>query len=330
LPSLDLDLATLDGGGYAPSQFWGETHDGRDVYVRYRGGNFSVTVANEPGGTDETRILDMTIGPPLHGSISIGQLCHYFGITINGVRPPLPTAEECLQEGYSDLSGSTTFYDVWLSSGLDAQRRFLTAAIAAFPGTTLMQPILDDQFKTVGHCVCPTIESLTSDHSCMVLGGLTAEAVARLGQEPLLHHEAGHCVIALRTCGFQYPIRKYDNSEAERVHGATGKTIAVAGQVDDCLYGSFSLHAQFRNEDSERHAHLQKFDRLLDEFFPAYQVDCFDLRTGAREPEDSFIRHCDPDMVNWLDAGPDRWLGIWNKADGQNPRFAGSRPVRRA
>jgi hypothetical protein len=73
---------------------------------------------------------------------------------------------------------------------------------------------------------------------------------------------------------------------------------------------------------------LQRFDRLLDEFFPAYQVDCFDLQTGDREMEDSYVMHFDPDIANWLYAGPDRWLGISNKADWQNPRFVGLRPVR--
>jgi hypothetical protein len=213
LASLNLDLARLAGGGYAPAQFFGETHDGREVYIRYRGGNFSVTLANEPGVADDT-CVDERIGPPLHGGISIAQLCNYFGITINGARPPLPTPEEMLREGCRDLSGLTTFYDVWLSSGLDTQKRLLSAA---FPGATLMQPILD-QFKVKGYRVCPTIESLTSDNSCTVLGGLTAETVASLAQQPLLHHEVGDCIIQVDTCGFQYPIRKYGNNDAERVH----------------------------------------------------------------------------------------------------------------
>src|SRR5450755_2998986 len=94
---LNLDLARLEGGGYAPAQFEGETHDGRDVYIRYRGGGFSVAVANLKGAADETRILDVQIGPPLHGGISIGQLCRYFGITINQELPPLPTPAEMIE-----------------------------------------------------------------------------------------------------------------------------------------------------------------------------------------------------------------------------------------
>lgn len=39
---LDLDLAKISGGGSCPTQFFGETLDGREVYVRYRGGQLSV------------------------------------------------------------------------------------------------------------------------------------------------------------------------------------------------------------------------------------------------------------------------------------------------
>ena len=31
---LDLDLAELHGGGSCPAQFYGETHEGLEVYVR--------------------------------------------------------------------------------------------------------------------------------------------------------------------------------------------------------------------------------------------------------------------------------------------------------
>src|SRR5690242_19288708 len=71
---LHLHLARLEGGGHAPAQFFGETHDGREVYVRYRGGGLSVTVTNESDTGGETCILDVAIGPPLHGVLSIGQL----------------------------------------------------------------------------------------------------------------------------------------------------------------------------------------------------------------------------------------------------------------
>jgi len=327
---LYLDLARLEGGGSAPAQFYGETHDGRDVYIRYRGGNFSITLENEAGVEGETRIVDTAIGPPLDGLISLEQVCNYFGITINGVCPPLPAPGDTSSEQGRDLSGATTFYSAWLSSTLDTQRRFLASLLAAFPGATLIEPILDDQFRTVGHRACPTVESLTRDDARMILGGLTAEAITKLTQEPLWDYQTGDCMIQFVTCGFQYPITKYGNGDAENMLRATGKTILVAGQVDDCLYGSFSVHSEFRTEDANRQGILQKFDQLLDEFFPAYRVEYFDLLTGRKEPEESFIMHFDPEIAGWLDAGADRWFSIANKGDWKNPRFVGSRLVRLA
>jgi hypothetical protein len=326
---LNLDLARLGGGGYAPAQFEGETHDGREVYIRYRGGGFSVTVANGPGVADETCILDVQIGPPLHGGISIGQLCRYFGITINEELPPLPTPAEMIENGCRDLSGATTFYDIWLSSTFDTQKLFLIAALASLPKATLIQPVLD-QLKVTGYRVCPSVGDLALDHSYLFLGrSVTAETLASLTEERiLLHALEDYTVIPLGTAGFQYQIRKYSNDDRGYVHRATGKVISVAGQVDECLHGSFSLHSQFRTEDPERRKLLQGLDQLLDEFFPAYEVAYFDLLTGDKEFEDGYVIHLDPAVVAWLDTGPDRWLHVLNKSNGQNPRFVGARPIR--
>jgi hypothetical protein len=326
---LNLDLARLEGGGYAPAQFFGETRDGREVYVRYRGGGLSVRVANEPDTPDETRILDVTAGPALHGGLSIGQLCHQFGITINGELPPLPAPEEMASEGYIDLSGATSFYDVWLNSTFDTQKRFLMAALASLPNATLIQPILD-QIRVKGYRTCPTVEDLASDDSYIFAGRpIAAETLASLTEERVwLYDLGGYAVIRLTTGGFQYQIRKYDNSDAASVHRATGKVISVAGQVDECLYGSFSLHSQFSTGDSVRLALLQDLDRLLDGFFPAYEVAYFDLLTGDKELDDGYVMHLDPKVVEWLDAESDRWLDVSNKSDWQSPRFVGARPIR--
>ena len=87
-PKLNVDLASLSGGGVAPSQFCGETHDGRDVYVRYRGGHLSIQIGTEVGedALDGERLLDVDIGPAYDGSVSLSQFCTYFGAQTTG--PP--------------------------------------------------------------------------------------------------------------------------------------------------------------------------------------------------------------------------------------------------
>lgn len=121
LPPLNLDLTRLSGGGWCPAEFEGETDDGRHVYCRYRGGWVQVWVGNEPGldaYVDEggNCVVDQRIGPPYHGGLSLGQLCHYVGISINGKMPPLPTEAE-IQGIYrlddlKDLSGDVVFYEL--------------------------------------------------------------------------------------------------------------------------------------------------------------------------------------------------------------------------
>lgn len=327
---LNLDLAELAGGGYAPAQFFGQTHDGREVYVRYRGGGLSVTVADEPGTEAQTCILEVRLGPPLHGGVSVGQLCHWCGITINRELPPLPTPEEMVEEGYKDLSGATTFYDVWLSSTFDTQKQFMVAALASLPSATLIQPILDRQFKLQGYRICPTVEDLALDTSYVFAGRpVTEETLASLTEQRVELYDLEGCIaIRLNTSGFQNQIRKYGNDDAGRVHRATGKVISVAGQVDECLHGSLSLHSQFRTGDSSRGALLQRLDQLLDEFFPAYEIACFDLITGEKELESSYVMPLDPNIVKWIDAAPDRWLGITGKGELQDWRHIGVRPVR--
>ena len=81
---LGLDLYKLQGGGSCPSQFYGETHDGLDVYVRYRGGTLRVHVGNKPGDDaldDGLCILETHIGTQYDGTMSL---------TPNGPEPPDP------------------------------------------------------------------------------------------------------------------------------------------------------------------------------------------------------------------------------------------------
>src|SRR6478736_5784447 len=66
LKPLQLDLATLEGGGSCPAEFFGETTDGQEVYVRYRNGWLSVQRGEET-------LLKASIGPGLHGEMLLEQ-----------------------------------------------------------------------------------------------------------------------------------------------------------------------------------------------------------------------------------------------------------------
>lgn len=107
LKSLDIDLISIEGGGSCPSQFWGQTADGRSLYIRYRGGNFSV----ESG---DVKLIDACIGPGLHGDLLVEQACDLAGLTVRGKR--LVLSEEARFEAAEhgpvlDWSGRTTYWE---------------------------------------------------------------------------------------------------------------------------------------------------------------------------------------------------------------------------
>lgn len=145
---LGLDLPKLQGGGSCPSQFYGETHDGLDVYVRYRGGTLRVYVGNEVGDDalrDGNCILEADIGPPFDGSMSLTQFCTNFGVTINGTIPDEADPEA---HHYANLTGQTTFWKANLSQiTIETARKIVAKAWSAFPNALLVKPITNDKFK---------------------------------------------------------------------------------------------------------------------------------------------------------------------------------------
>ena len=142
-PSLGLDLAHLAGSGACPAQFFGTTHDGRGIYARYRGGWLSVRVATHPGqaATDGVLLLDHGLGTRYDGHLSLAQLCAYAGISVNSVTPPLTDRQSGADEGYTDLSGATTFCEIVVHRpGADVARRCLSDCLAEFDNSILLIP----------------------------------------------------------------------------------------------------------------------------------------------------------------------------------------------
>ncbi len=146
-PPLNLDLAELSGGGSCPTQFYGKTHDGRDVYVRYRGGQLRVQVAARIGDNvhDAAPLVDIGLGPMADGDIRLSDFCRWFGVTINGRVPPETTGRA---RHVTDLSGETTYFEVYLAKvAHPAATEIVRVCMTYVPDAILVQPVSDDQHR---------------------------------------------------------------------------------------------------------------------------------------------------------------------------------------
>ncbi|WP_420862727.1 hypothetical protein [Algirhabdus cladophorae] len=140
---LGLDLAKLAAGGSCPTQFYGETHDGCDVYVRYRGGRLAVHVATTIGqdALDGRCVLQVDIGGVYDGTISLTQFCRHFGVTVNGA---IPGETDPKADRLTDFTGQTTYWEVHLDQTMDqTSRAIVSKACAVFSQAMLVQPIYD-------------------------------------------------------------------------------------------------------------------------------------------------------------------------------------------
>ena len=200
---LGLDLAELSGGGFCPSQFEGLTHDGRDVYCRYRGGWLSIQVSNKIGAdvfNDCTILLDVGLEPPLDGSMALWELCKYTGITINGktVNKPdkviTPKRVKPQKLGYidyvdmiksiddvvpfendleanDDLSGEMSFYNAHLESTIITARAMVDSVAKHFDNVVILQWDEVEKYKTYKARIVKTSAEINKLDSYLLIGG---------------------------------------------------------------------------------------------------------------------------------------------------------------
>ncbi|MCH9809090.1 MAG: hypothetical protein K0U74_15300 [Alphaproteobacteria bacterium] len=329
---LNLDLSQLSGGGVCPAQFDGKTHDGREVYCRYRGGWLSVTIANVVGAdclSDGNDVLAIQLGPPLHGGLTLGQLCHYAGITINGQMPSLPTPEEMNSHSAKDLGGDWSYFNFWVNSTIATQRSFLECVLGAFDDCRIVQPVFTENYNLSGWEECRSADDLKSDFFSVVRANdrslnLPPDAGGKKTLTQLLPEAF---VIDVHTSGFKYKLGKYANDDATWVEKLCGRKIKVAGQCDEMLHGSFSVNACWKNDDKETYRFLLGLDALIDEVYPAYQLAAVDLATGANFDDKEYVAHYDPAVAEWMEGDDSRWLSVLRLGGRENPRAVGRRLV---
>lgn len=323
---LGLDLHKLHGGGSCPSQFYGETHDGLDVYVRYRGGALRVYVGDEPGD-DALRggncILDADIGPPFDGSMSLTQLCANFGVTVNGI---IPDETDPDAHRYANLTGQTTFWKAHLNRiTIETARKIVAKAWSAFPNALLVKPITNDKFK-LERLELTTPERIDTLHVWLIDGPSLLTEIDVNPEDGVLPN-SNQLQISIAFSSWQYPAPKY-TSQLRQAEEELGQTFFVPGERNmpneiALATDGLSLSASFPTEDQIKRDVLANLGRTISQQLPTIKLERVDLATG--KPIGYIDKQLDPVIADWCTSSMDRWVAVIREK--RNGPWIGVRPA---
>ncbi|GLS20705.1 hypothetical protein GCM10007874_37220 [Labrys miyagiensis] len=281
--------------------------DDCEVYCRYRGGNLSVHIAAHPGEEAYAgdALLEAVIGPYLHGGLSLGQLCRYAGITINGYAPPLPTAVEILKEGLLDLSGETTFLDLGVICTHPSAIEFYDDIVNNLSEVMGCDDVNGNwhDFKlcdrgefAIGWRMCLARRSgpmYTMQHWPLEIANI--EGVGSFPVFGLIQHAAFQANNPPRW--YTYLCRPQKPAILLREKGGL--------DVDD-LWLRLSFPA---NDESSRQLAEEIYNIFVRRFPPATLL-AYNIDTGERVPDQDPIAPCpfDSRVAAWVAGGEDRWF----------------------
>lgn len=289
---VDLRVTSLRGGGACPSQYWGQTPDGREVYIRYRNGYLSIDVAEKQGGEAPYNggVLDVHIGPPLDGEISAQQLIALTGLKVDVLDEGQVSAKT---ESERDLSGATTF---WSAIGISATKagaeQFLSVLWREFPDCQLFEISWSQPKERKKRPLSPD-ETPKDTVLEVVLGADCPE-------------------IFLRYARFKYDFpgfgRPDDNS---RISHEVRREVETVGSIGcEVKYDSLSISSEFRTDDSVARTWLERLDDKLDSCFPEVEYIPHDLATGEITKGDALKAQDDPEITKWVQAASNRYRYI--------------------
>lgn len=323
---LGLDLAKLRGGGSCPSQFYGETHDGLDVYVRYRGGTLRVHVGYEPGDNalrNGNCILEADIGPPFDGSMSLTQFCKNFGVTVNGSTPDETDPDA---HRYANLTGQTTFWKASLGRvTIETARKILGKAWSAYPNALLVKPITNNKFM-LERLELTTPESVDNSHVWLIDGPSLLTEIDTSPEDYILP-KSDQLQISINFSSWQYPNPKY-TSQLSQAETDLGRTFFVPGEKNmpkeiELATDALNLSASFPKEDQLKREGLAKLGEAISQQLPMTKLERVDLATG--HSISCIDKPLDPVIANWCNSGTDRWVAVIREE--RNGPWIGVRPA---
>jgi hypothetical protein len=302
LRPLGLDLIKIEGGGSCPAQFFGETADGQRVYIRYRGGRFSVDC-----GT--TKLLDATIGPWLHGAMLVEQACDLAGITVRGERVIL--SEERLraaaeEEDILDWSGNTTYWQRNLQVTKEGGQRLVETLSCSFPKFMLLEAPWDASRSVMRRRYRLREEVSQSKHGVILgFGADKRRLQALLSSDHVLLTALEDTFAHIIQFGFHWNDSPL-NVRLPPFFDLIGRDIVLC---DFRLNGR--LQTKFSTADPNG----------------TNRVEIVDLVTGEVTGTAEIRSWHSNDLREWSRAAPDRYLGWSSEGTGDAVRYLGFRPA---
>jgi hypothetical protein len=310
-----------DYGTSCPSQFDARTEDGRDFYIRYRGGYLSIDGAAE-------RLLDLRVGPPLHGDILFEQVCDLAGLTIKGRSP------EQLQDVYRhkidhysilDFSGRVTYWHRPLLLSQQAAQTLVDRFGRAMPDICLINYKWPEQ-----HWV--QVDSPGKGDWCaqlcfgineMALGNLLSR---RANSARELHDVFSHVVHFYFGFRWDEPQTAGERRPGTPIANAIGPEIKFAyGPWGELRASKGHLKTHFVTQDSNGQSFMQKIIAIVDSVF-SNAVEAIDFATGESRGCQQIETWYSLDLAEWCRADQNRFLS-WFSTDEKPPHYYGWRPA---
>jgi hypothetical protein len=240
--------------------------------------------------------------------------------------PPLPTPEEMVEATAKDLSGDTSFYDVWINSTHATQRSFLQRLLNECDEAAILHPVLTQAFEIASWEICSSVDAIEQDFFSIVFAEDRANGTLL---SPPRHYLARQypdaLLVDIRASGFRHPIRPYADMIGTWLEQRDLK-LAIAGHCEDMLYGTLSVHACYSKAGSKKHRLLQVIDAVIDDVYPAYSLEKFDVATGQPiAGEEPIVMHFDPAIAEWMQGHADRWFAVLRDGYRETERAVGQK-----
>ena len=289
VPRVNLHVTSLVGGGACPAQYWGETPDGRKVYIRYRGGYLSIHV----GGEDEAeaaageKVLDLRLGPPLDGHLSLEQFIRLTGLEVDEIKAG------AMSERERDLSGATTFWNALsLNATKSGAEAFLLRLWRTFPDSTMNEVSWTHAEGFKQRSLAP--------------GKVPSENVLEicLGR---------HCPkIGLQYSGFRFDFPGYGAPDQDaRWSERAGRPVETSGTRGcEVKHQMMSLSAEFPAGDAAARDWLERLGEIVDAGFPVTAYDAYDLVSGQKADVEPLRIPDDPAIGEGVRAAPHRFRHV--------------------